>query len=444
MWTDAPGQLKKNDAVAADPHAIHRGGALYLDTATLRQTLVPWTDGSGDSLTLDFVLPGALENITTTPVGWEGDVAGSTWRAGVADLDGVKGGNQALATALAEHNAPGAQSYVRIPFGEVVDQGGDEWRPVEKQFGGNWQDFSFAVQPMDDGEYLPDSTIPDYVRGSIAIYHAIKKHDFVGGAKYMAGKAAHLPRPMAVGFRANQTTITGWCFGRYEFDNQTGRVKKVFPASAILGWAAQTATVVVDTIVGYDTFGASQAGWTTNHSVSMSVLDLLDGDYIVDSITSSIFNPASTPACRVGIYDLATPNVATVTEHMGPVQAVQKWTSGDKTWQTHTLPGANPVTFASTKTTNFCFGSSGDGKYWYDANTPFTGDPVTNLFTNPFPDGSVVINAQSFAPTVNSQVFTGDYFATSNYLTVSEVSTDRRKLLVGSSFRRLVSGGHNG
>lgn len=286
-WTQGVGNKHRSDAVAAHEDAIHRGGAFFVDTSTLQQELLPWSDG--DSITLDFVLPGAITSVLETPVGWEGTISNSdlgngSWSAGIADLDGVKGLGR-LSDALDDFVHPGAQAYVRIPVGDVPGSG--EWRPVQKQLGGDWEDFTFAIQaPLTAEQIANGASRKSWGDNSIAVWHKTKKNDFVGGHKYMNGKVAHLPPPVAVGFRSNLTTVTGWTFGTWELDSITGRLTKVFDAAVIQGWN-QTASVVVDATLGYTTApGTLEVHGSTPATISWTNRDWIavDQDYTINSV----------------------------------------------------------------------------------------------------------------------------------------------------------------
>lgn len=312
MWTQDGGK-QNNNAVAADASAIHRGGALYVDEASLQQELIPWLSGSDDRITLDFILPGAIENVATTPVGWEGTVAGTNWRAGVADLDGVKGLGK-LSTALDAFSAPGSQSYVRIPFDEVPASG--EWRPVQKQLGGNWQDFNFFIQSALTQEEIDDGASQyDWVPGSIAIYHKTKRND-KPAFKYTTGKAAHMPAPIAVGFRSNGITITGWTYGSFEVDEITGVITKVFDTSVIQSWN-NTDTVVMDATLGYTTIGGNEL---TNQQGYVTGPFIMPEDGNMVNITARIRVVSSTIEAWIALYgggSLTDPTVQTLIPDSG-------------------------------------------------------------------------------------------------------------------------------
>jgi hypothetical protein len=250
MWTDLGNGKQRNDAVAADPVAIQRGGYVEVDTGILKTILAPWDDG-GDTLELSFL--GTVSNVAPLPggLGWEGDYVDTgltpgKWWAGVADLSGVKGQGR-LGDAMSLFQAQGAQSYLRCTIDEVPVSG--DWE-IEKQLGGNWQDFDYGIEP--ETPTLPGATQD----GPHVPYAIVPWHKTKWGNKVTTAQACLIPRPVAACIRSNGAFL-GYVYGRHEIDTGTGRIKKIFDAAAVRAISGQTAFVVMDEIVGYSSNGTT-------------------------------------------------------------------------------------------------------------------------------------------------------------------------------------------
>ena len=380
MWTDKGNGKHSNNAVASDSSAIHRGGALYTNPLTGELSLKPWEDDDQDNFSLNFVIPGAIENVVETPFGWEGEVAGSNWQVGVADLDGVKLSGKLL--GLDDFTAPGAQSYVRVPIAEIPATG--EYRDIKKQLGGNWQDFGFYLQPaLTAQEILDGSSQPDWAKYSLAIYHLEKRNDITGFANYMTGKAGHIPAPIAVGFRSNGTTVTGWTYGAWEIDQVTGILTKVFDAAVISSWN-NTATVVVDATLGVTAVGA---GFYSNQlTIAPCFINTVGAGTVVDFNLHVISLPEQdlSTALYVGVGGIPTDAIADSIVTLTKSSAVPIWLT--HTYSPQPIITSADLCVANGKETN-------TGGRSYDSTTG--GDYLLNYadagsYVDPLPDPWIV------------------------------------------------------
>jgi hypothetical protein len=194
-----------------------------------------------------------VSNIQPLPgeIGWEGgyqdtNLTPGAWWAGVADLGEIKGAGR-VGDALDLFDAPGVYTYLRCLISEVPPSG--EWR-IEKQLGGSWRDFDFAIEP--ENAPLPGST-----RDGPHVPHAIVPwHKSKWGNEVTTAQACLIPRPTAacLGVSGN---FLGFVYGQHEVDHLTGKVTKIFDAAAVHAVSGQTAFVVTDEVIGYASDGTT-------------------------------------------------------------------------------------------------------------------------------------------------------------------------------------------
>lgn len=255
-WESVATGRYRNLGVAGQSDAIHRGGYLDLDIASCTVGVRMSDDGSGDILTVAPVLtPGAtVGSFSDVGWGWSAPLTGMANGANklwLVDLQDARV-NQQLAVALPDFTPNGiAIVFGGIPVAAIPQSG--EWRPETLQLGGAVADrLGFHVQPNEQG--IPDVFQPAYIPGSGALYDSLRVNDIIGVGNFMTGKIGQM-LCVCIGWRAGK--VTGYAFGRLEYNPLTKQADKVFDAATVRAAIGAATSVSVSVDLGYSSVGAS-------------------------------------------------------------------------------------------------------------------------------------------------------------------------------------------
>lgn len=295
-WSRRNGMMM-NEGVGQQADAIERGGSFYLDLDAKALVLYPWQDGSTDVL---YMQPVGLEYdgpMVENGYGWKIPLKNHIYGATslqLLDLQSVK-----VPDALEDFLGNGvALLYVGMPVAGIP-QG--EWIPKRIAFSGMVDDCTFTIQqPLTQQEIDDGNSRPDWVDYSVAISHASKVGNH-GFKKYMTGKIAHIPRPIAIGRKNGD--ITGWAYGEWR-EVSHGVFDKVFYRDAqfdtdmVRRGIGNPQTIAVSADIGVITIGETS-------------------DAVVDRIIANIHAVSATEAVQsYHIYNAIT-TVVTTSFHFG-------------------------------------------------------------------------------------------------------------------------------
>lgn len=133
--------------------------------------------------------------------------------------------------------------------------------------------FSFVVDGAEGLDFYKQPTIstptflvPENVRGSYAVYHAVQRDHQLGALNYQTGKAFHIYRPLAVDAALN----TVWC----DLDYAGGLLTVTVDANWL---TTATYPVVIDPTFGYTTIGGSEGFYNSSELVGSALSTVTDG-----------------------------------------------------------------------------------------------------------------------------------------------------------------------
>lgn len=345
--------------LSAHKHANERSAVYDLEIATRKQIIVPWSDGTGEQIERQTILPEGA--VVGTPVdiphGWEYPVTGSPILNKIQVVDFVNTRGLPIWEGV---ESEGMKELWWMSPAAPKDDGDGWWRPKRIQVSSN-QPFKACLQP--DLRASGHSEQVESVPYSIAYYGADGKHgahyrNGVLWKPYHTGKQYHSWAPTAWFWDGNR--LIGTLRGRLEWDEANQQEVKAFDMALVAPLLVGCTEISVDAVVGYDTMGATrrntgssvaQYGGPYNIGAGAGTIVSVTCGAAVDSIATN----------RVGIYDNSGGAPGSLYANSDTTQRIHdadEFVTSSKYWLTWNYGGAQPVT--------------GEGELWIMMNTQST------------------------------------------------------------------------